>query len=132
MRRSGWIALPTMILAVLLVSCGGRPLEVRVRNRTDSPVVGLSLVSAAGRTELATIPAGSEVSVRPPTGESEDHMLLVTPGGDGYLVLPYYEEDPRGRVTVTILAIHGDSLSGFVDDRTVYCGTGEHPLVQSR
>jgi hypothetical protein len=126
------IALPAAVMSVLLCSCGGGPLEVRVLNLTDHPLEGLSLVSAAGTTELATIPAGGGVSVRPPTVEGEDHMLLVTRGGDGYPVLPYYEGDPRGRVTVTIEAIHGDSLSGSVDDRTAYCGTGEHQLIETR
>jgi hypothetical protein len=116
-------------LVVLLQGCGGGRLDVRVENDTEAVIRGLSLISGEGTSvPIPEIAPGDSFVTTPALGPGEGHLLLEDQGGRRYEILPYFEGNPGGEVSVEITASAEEGLEGTVDDRSRYSSAGEYPL----
>jgi hypothetical protein len=105
------------------------PLKVTVRNDTSAPISGIALVSGhADRTSVPDVAAGESVTVQPRVGPSEDHLTMVDARGRVYYLLGYFENNPGGRVTITLTGASDQGLAGRVEDKTHYDPWGESTL----
>ncbi len=106
------------------------PLHVTVKNESSSALQGLSIQPEVGEpVDLPRITPGSSVTVRLTLPEFRENVLfLVDSGARRYLLLPYFEGDPRGSVSVTIAGGAPGDLQGDGVDQSGYSPRGRFKL----
>ncbi len=101
------------------------PLKVTIHNDTSAPISGMTLVSGHGdHTSVPDVAEGESVTVQPRVGPSEGHLTMVDARGRVYYLLGYFEDNPGGRVTVTITPTQVGDVSVVVLDETHYSPAG--------
>jgi hypothetical protein len=113
------------LVLVWLVFVYSNPLKVTVRNETSATVSGVTLVCGHGdRTSVPDVGPGESVTVQPRVAPGEDSLTIVDSRGRVYYVLGYFEDNPGGRVTITITSASDGDISVEVRDETDYSPAG--------
>ena len=128
MRRTvGLLLLIVGAVAVLGVAALIAPtspgLTVTLVNESDVPLAGLALACGETTKSIPLLAPGASIDVRPYPSAGENTLTLIDSRDRRYILLGYFEGNPRGTVTVHLRGTGAGALEGEVVADASYPGT---------